>query len=184
MGIGSASIAASIVGAKIEASSNIEKVEVKQLSKSNETRTKILEFEDAMLQLPGAHRGDWDKCPLTHTFADGIYVREIFMPAGMLIVSKIHKFEHPYFVLSGDVSVFTEEGAVRIKAPFSGITPAGTKRILYIHEDTTWITVHATKETNLEKIEEEIIAKTYNELPSKENLKLETKDVTDIKLKR
>lgn len=161
-----------------------EIVTVKKMASPEVIRSKILEFEEAMLQLPGAHRGDWDKCPLKHKFADGIYVREIFMPAGMLIVSKIHKFEHPYFVLNGDVSVFTEEGEVRIKAPFYGITPAGTKRILFIHKDTTWITVHATKETDLEKIEEEIIAKTYNELPSKENLKLGTNDVTDIKLTR
>ena len=128
-------------------------------------RNKIREFEEAMCRIPGAHRGDWDECPLTHTFADGIYVREIFMPKGMLIVSKIHKVKHPYFVLSGDLSVLTEEGEVRIKAPFYGITPAGAKRLLYIHEDTIWITVHATSETDLEKIEEDIIAKSFDKLP-------------------
>ena len=28
-------------------------------------------------------------CPLKHTFSDGIYVREIFIPAGMFIVGKL-----------------------------------------------------------------------------------------------
>jgi len=130
-------------------------------------RNKVQEFEEAMCQIPGAHRGDWDKCPLKHTFADGIYVREIFIPKGTLIVSKIHKASHPYFVLSGDLSVLTEEGEVRIVAPYSGITPAGTKRVLYIHEDTTWITIHLnlTNTKNLEELEEDIIAKSFDELP-------------------
>ena len=157
-------------------------VTAKEISPITEFRNKIQEFEEKMSQVPGAHHGDWDKCPLKHTFADGIYIREIFMPKGMLIVSKIHKVRHPYFVLKGDLSVLTEEGEVRIFAPYFGITPAGTKRLLYIHEDTVWITVHATEETDLEKIEEDIIAKSYDELTGTIQ-KGELVDPTDIKPK-
>ena len=92
------------------------------------------------------------------------------MPKEMFIASKIHKTDHPYFVMSGDVSVVTEEGVVRIKAPYWGITKAGTKRALYTHEETVWCTVHVTKETDLKKIEEEIIAKDFTELTGKESL--------------
>jgi hypothetical protein len=87
------------------------------------------------------------------------------MPKGALLTSKIHKVTHPYFVLKGEVSVLTEKGIQRIKAPYSGITPAGTKRILYIHEETVWTTVHVTKEKDLEKIEEEVIANSFDDLP-------------------
>ena len=131
-----------------------------------EIRKALLFVEDRMRKVPGAIIGDSVVCPLTHTFVDGAYVREIFMPKGILLTSKIHKITHPYFVLRGDVSVITEEGVKRIKAPFYGVTPAGTKRLLYMHEDTTWVTVHVTKERDLEKIEEEIIAKTFEELPN------------------
>ena len=136
-------------------------------------RSKILEIEAKMASMPGAVFGD-DCCPLKHTFADGSYIREITMPAGMLVTSKIHKVCHPYFVLSGDVSVLTDQGVVRIKAPFSGITQAGTKRILYIHEETIWITVHLnpTNTQDLEKIEEEIIAKDFDELDNIIDLQL------------
>jgi len=131
-------------------------------------RKNILKLESEMWKLPGALIGDSPEylavCPLKHTFADGMYIREIFMPKGILFVTKIHKFTHPYFLLQGDCSVLTEEGIKRIKGPFSGITPAGTKRVIYTHKDTRWITVHATKETDLIKIEEEVIAKTYAEL--------------------
>jgi len=132
------------------------------VDRKKDIRTGILKFETVLSKLPGAMFNDC--CPLKHTFVDGAYVREITMPKGLLLTSKIHKIRHPYFILKGEVSVLTEEGTKRIKAPYAGITPAGTKRILYIHEETVWITVHVTKETDLKKIEEEIIAKNYTEL--------------------
>ncbi len=125
---------------------------------------KMLEFEAVLGSMPGAKFGD-DACPLKHTFADGLYIRQMSAPKGMLNVSKLHKTTHPYFILKGKFSVSTEMGFVLIQAPYMGITKAGTKRIVYFHEDTIWITVHATEETDLEKIEEELIAKTYEELP-------------------
>lgn len=143
-------------------------VTVKKVSSSKEMITRMLEVEEAIGSMPGAKFGD-DACPLKHTFADGLYIREMRAPKGMLNVSKLHKTTHPYFILEGEFSVLTEKGLVRIKAPFMGITKAGTKRVVYFHEDTTWITVHATEETDLEKIENELIAKSYEELP--ENIK-------------
>lgn len=100
--------------------------------------------------------------PLEHSFGDGMYVRQIVMPAGQLIVSKIHKQNHPYFILTGDVSILTEDGVVRIDKPYYGMTKAGTKRILYTHKETTWITVQHTHETDLTKIEDEVMAKDFN----------------------
>jgi hypothetical protein len=134
------------------------------LVRNDQIRDFILAFEERLAKVPGAAFGD-NIAPLKHTFVDGAYVREIFMPKGMALTSKIHKVTHPYFIMKGDVSVLTEGGVVRLKAPYSGITPAGTKRLLYIHEDTTWITVHVTKEKDLKKIEEEIIATNFKEVP-------------------
>lgn len=131
-----------------------------------ELRGRIVAFESAISSLPEAKFGD-DATPLEHIFADGLYIRKMIAPKGMLNVSKLHKTTHPYFILSGDVSVITEAGVVRIKAPHTGITKAGTKRVVYFHEDTVWITVHPTKETDLEKIEKELIAKDYNDLPER-----------------
>ncbi len=133
---------------------------------------KIMEFENAISQLPGAKSGD-DACPLVHTFGDNLYIRQITMPAGLVLTSKIHKTTHPYFVIKGDVSVLTGEGTVRIKAPYWGMTKAGTKRVLEIHEETVWITVHSTKETELVEIEKEVIAENYESLPDHVRMELE-----------
>jgi len=103
-------------------------------------------------------------CPVKHSFGDGCYVREWNSPAHVFGVSKVHKIAHPYFILRGEVSVMTDEGVVRLKAPHYGITPAGTKRVLYTHSPTTWVTVHVTKETDLDAIEAEIICSDVDEL--------------------
>jgi len=147
-----------------------DKAVIPKMTTTAEMRGKILDVEAAISQLPGAMFND---CfPLRHSFGDGLYVREITVPAGMLVITKIHKKAHPYFVLKGDVSVLTEDGVKRIQAPFSGMTPAGTKRVCYCHTEVVWTTVHATEETDLVKIEEEIISKTFDDvLPDAERLK-------------
>lgn len=129
-----------------------------------ELREKIVSFEQQLSEIPGAEFGDNEKCPLKHTFADGVYVREIFIPKGMMIVGKIHRHSHPNFLIKGEVSVVTENGGVeRLKAPISIISPANTKRVVYSHEDTVWITVHVTDKTDLKEIEQEIILEKYEE---------------------
>jgi len=134
----------------------------------------MTELQSALMQLPDAKIGD-DACEITHHYADGMYIREMRGKKGMVVVTKLHKTTHPYFVVKGDVSVESIKGTVRVKAPAWGITKAGTKRVAYFHEDTIWITVHATKETDLLKIEAEVIAETFDELPEgvKEELLLE-----------
>lgn len=137
-----------------------------KLSKK-ELIAKMYEFEDAIGQMDGAKFGD-DCCPLKHGFGDGLYIRTMYAPKGMINVSKLHKTTHPFFITKGYVSVLTEDGVIDIKAPHAGITQAGTKRVVCFHEDTVWTTVHATQETDLVKIEDELIAKSYDELPGKE----------------
>lgn len=127
------------------------------------SRVDVLLFESELAKQPGVFFGDTDNCPLTHKFSEGMYVREIFIPKGMCVVGKIHKHSHPNFLLKGEVLVVTEQGKEHLKAPLSMISPAGIKRVVFALEDSIWITVHATQETDLVKIEDEVIAKTYEE---------------------
>ncbi len=142
------------------------KLKEADIEKRDKFRKQITDFEGTIAEHPDAQVGDC--CPLKHTFADGMYIREITMPAGMFISSKIHKTSHPYFITKGDVTVVTEDGPVRIKAPYSGITPAGTKRALFTHEETVWTTIHLNPDNteDLEVIEGRVIAKDFKELDS------------------
>lgn len=90
--------------------------------------------------------------PITHRFTPGLYIREIFMPKGSLIISLKHLTEHPFIVSKGHAAVLTENGVEQIKAPYCGITTAGTQRVLYIHEDCVWTTFHVTNETDPDRI--------------------------------
>lgn len=126
---------------------------------------RAFDLEAAILE-SGGFTGEqsYNDCPVKHSFADGCYIREWNSPPGMLITSKIHKIAHPFFVLKGEVTVVTDEGVERIKAPHYGITPPGTKRVLFTHTEVQWVTVHVTEETELDKIEEAIIAPTTDQL--------------------
>ncbi len=96
--------------------------------------------------------------PLTHLFTPGLYAREIFVPKGTLVVTKIHKKEHPFVILAGSANIWTaDSGVVTLSAPYVGVTKAGTRRVLLTTEDCRWITFHPTMETDLDKLEEELI---------------------------
>ena len=102
----------------------------------------------------------WVVMPVTHRFTPGLYIREIFMPAGTILTSKIHKTEHPFVISAGCLDVLMEDGVwVHMRAPHTGITKPGTRRVLRIIEDTIWTTFHPTDETDVEKIEAAIIEK-------------------------
>ena len=59
------------------------------------------------------------------------------------------------------MSIVDKDGEKRIVAPHYGITKANTKRIIFTHTDCVFVTVHATKKTNIEEIEKEIISKDF-----------------------
>lgn len=124
------------------------------------TREKILALEAALMQLPQAD------IPLRHYFANGVYGRAITMPQGALIVGKLHKKEHLCIVASGEVSVLTEQGPTRLKAGEVFASYPGTKRVLYAHEETVWVTVHPNpmNERDTDRLETDYIAATYAEL--------------------
>jgi hypothetical protein len=140
-----------------------------QLSKE-EFRNGIMKVQENLENHPNGLTGEaLEKLnPLKHSFADGCYIREIFNPKGELAVTKIHKVSHPFFLMKGDMTILMEDGIKRIRAPHYGITPAGTKRIIYCHEDCVFVTVHATKLTDIKAIEEEVIAKDFDEFDKEE----------------
>ena len=131
-------------------------------------------FRDSILGLQNELLGmDQVDCPVTHHFAPSVYAREIFMPAGSVVVGKIHKHAHLNIISKGKVIVSTEFGKKQLVAPCTFVSEAGTKRAVYIVEDCIWTTIHPTEETDLEKIEEHVIAKDYESLLDFQREKLE-----------
>ena len=139
-------------------------------------REQVLRLEGMMREMQ--ERGEIDpnfeeKCPLTHYFTPKSeygcynYARQIFLPKGSVVIGKIHKHEHLNFIMQGKVSVNTEFGKKYFEAPCVFVSELGLKRAVYAEEDTIWVTVHMVKygsEADLDKIEDEVIAKTYEEI--------------------
>ena len=104
-----------------------------------------------------------DVFPLVHRFADNVYAREILLPAGTIVIGKIHRYGHLNIITKGHVSVLTEDGVEELRGPLTFISKPGTKRVVYAHEDTVWTTIHGTRHTDPDKVEEDIICKTFAE---------------------
>lgn len=106
-----------------------------------------------------------EECALVHRFTPGLYIRQITMPAGSFITSKIHMTEHPFTISYGVVSVWCpHHGTQLLKAPHTGITLPGTRRILFCHSDVVWTTYHPTDKTDVKEIEDEILFHRVNKL--------------------
>lgn len=96
-----------------------------------------------------------------HHFSPGVYARELHIPAGVILTGKIYKHALLNILSQGEMSVLVDDQVVLVKAPFTVISPPGTKRIARAHTDCVWTTIHGTNETDLDKIEEQFIAKDY-----------------------
>ena len=103
-------------------------------------------------------------CPVTHRFVNGCYLREIFMPKGSRVIGKIHATEHFNIVLAGECTVITAEGIEEIKAPHTFISKAGVQKVVIVHEDCQWQTIHLTDKKDLDEIEKEVIVEEYDQL--------------------
>jgi len=129
--------------------------------------SKVTELENIMLATdsPLIAKGNSDMFPLKHTFADGIYVREMKMERGGLVIGKIHKHEHVWFLLSGEIEVATETGTERYIAPCYVVAPSGTKRVLRAMEDSVFVNIHAnpTNTRDIDELESNYICNSFSE---------------------
>ena len=126
-------------------------------------REAILRLQDAIIS-EGRDVGP-ASCQVKHHFAPGSYGREMTLPAGLVVVGKIHKHAHINVISKGRVQVFTEqEGVLELAAPCTFVSSPGTKRVVHVLEETVWTTVHVTDKTDLAEIEREVIATDFKEV--------------------
>lgn len=98
------------------------------------------------------------ECPVYHHFSPGVYARELRIPAGSVIVGKIHKHDNMLIMSAGEAEISIDGQVARVKAPHISVGPAGSQRAAYTITDCVFISVHGTHETDLDKIEKEFIA--------------------------
>ena len=96
--------------------------------------------------------------PITkHTFHGGMYCREVWREAGVLVVGKVHKKEHFYLIVSGTVAITTDEGVQSITGPQLLCSKPGTKRAVYAETDALCMTFHRVEAITVEDAETELV---------------------------
>lgn len=73
------------------------------------------------------------------------------------MVGKVHKHEHFCFILSGEITIVSDEKRERIAAPAIFVSSPGAKRAGYAHEECTFVTVHRTELTDLKELEAALV---------------------------
>ena len=95
--------------------------------------------------------------PTTHEFTPGLYTRTVELKAGDRVLSKVHRTEHPFFILKGVVQSWSPgAGWTVVQSPYRGVTRPGEWRAVVAVCDTVWSTVHATDKTDVAEIERDL----------------------------
>jgi hypothetical protein len=101
-----------------------------------------------------------DIVPLKHTFADQVYIRQMDINKGVLVIGAIHKHLHVWFLLTGNLTVATKEGVEDFIAPCYVVSQPGAQRVIYANEDSIFVNIHKnpTNSKNIDELEKEIVS--------------------------
>ena len=137
------------------------------------SRSKILELEKILLNNVDdknivGNSGEIvrsDEFELKHTFADGIYIRQMEMRKDSVVVGAIHNHLHVWFLLTGHITVTTESSTEDYISPCYVVSTPGVKRVIYANEESIFVNVHKnpTNTKNLDELEAEIVSINYKE---------------------
>ena len=77
----------------------------------------------------------------------------------------MHKHLHVWFLLTGHVTIATEDNTEDYIAPCYVISQPGAKRVIIANEDSIFVNIHKNPSNtrDLDKLEKEIVALNYKE---------------------
>ena len=141
---------------------------------STNSREKILKLEESLLCIADGINVEGDGkhiltdskiAPIKHTFADGVYIRQMDMKKDSVVVGAIHNHLHVWFLLTGHVTVATEDATEDYVSPCYIVSTPGVKRVIRANEDSIFVNVHKnpTNTRDISKLEKEIVSLNYKE---------------------
>jgi hypothetical protein len=122
------------------------------------------QVEAKLLELPQID------CPVLHHFGPGVYIREVRMPAGSLILGHRHRNAHTNILVAGKLKFLNEGGEVVELAAPAVLTSNPGRKLAYIIEDTVWQNVYATEEKDVERLETALLDKSEAWLEHKDRV--------------
>jgi|TARA_R110000764_G_scaffold14799_2_gene42221 quercetin dioxygenase-like cupin family protein len=136
-------------------------------------RNQVINLENELLAVEHdcVVKGNSDAFPLTHSFSEGVYVREMKMHKGGIVIGKIHNRSHTWFLMKGHLQVATENGTFEYKAPTYVNADAGAKRVIKALENSVFINVHPNPNniTDTNQLERILTCSSYEEYENMNN---------------
>ena len=120
-------------------------------------RSQIFALEAEMKKLPQID------IPVKHYFSDGLYAREITVPAGAIIVGVIHKYPQINILSKGIICVSLEDGVKEVHASHTVVSQPGVKRAAFAVTECVWTTIVHTHLKDIAEIEKKFFAYTEQE---------------------
>ena len=130
-------------------------------------RSLIDQYEAALKRELGSERGEMDDINdkgLVQYLIGNAYIRQLFIPKHVTMVSKLWNRDRLWIISEGDVTITTEIGTKRVQGTHVEIPPFGSKVVLYTHEDTLWFAITSVESSNVEHVENEIEAGRYEDI--------------------
>lgn len=115
----------------------IEKVPTVGRSGINPNHTSVYEFEEFLSTLPQV------ELPIAHHFCNGLYQRDMYIPAGTALTGAVHREDSFFIIRSGILRVLNGTGEELLGPGFMAPTFAGAKRAGYAVTDVICTTVHS-----------------------------------------
>jgi quercetin dioxygenase-like cupin family protein len=90
---------------------------------------------------------------IEHHFSSGVYAKRVDIPAGRVLQQHAHPFDHLSILARGTVLLKSAGHMERVKGPAVLTIPANTLHEVESLTDAVWLCIHATDETDPDKID-------------------------------
>lgn len=94
---------------------------------------------------------------IQHHFSDGLYAKQMVIPKGYVAGTHEHKYDHLSVLAKGRVRITVNDYNEEHSAPFCINIKKGISHKIEALEDSVWFCIHATEETDVDKIDEVLI---------------------------
>jgi quercetin dioxygenase-like cupin family protein len=94
---------------------------------------------------------------IVHHFSDGLYAKQMVIPAGMMAGTHQHNYSHLSVLASGRVLVTDDKGSKEYSAPACIEIKSHVNHTIYALSDAVWFCIHATEETDADKVDQVLI---------------------------
>jgi quercetin dioxygenase-like cupin family protein len=94
---------------------------------------------------------------IQHFFSGREYAKQMTLPAGHYAETHEHQYDHISILAAGEVLVCIDGAVTKLVGPTAIVIPANKIHRIDAITDSVWFCVHATDETDPEKVDDVLI---------------------------